>query len=342
MMPAFFILSLFPDLEKLPLNFITLTPTVTTRVLDDHGKQIALDIYKSKLAFHGKLVIFPAANEHGKDDPRLQKLANLFARTGLKVYLPTLTNLNRERFHPDVLKEMEAVIKFAHDQEPKLPLHVLSFSLAVGAELIVAAREDLRDNLDLIIGMGGYYDLAQVVRFHTTHEPAPDPFGLWLFARYYSQFLPKTDAQVFYQIADRKWQNPNSDISDLAPLLGSKGQQALAFLLNKDASKFEELLTALPNELKNFFEELDPKLAIADLEAEVLLLHSIHDPVIPFEESQKLMTALREHKKEARFIELQVFDHVNPVLPPVTLKNIFTLYLPEFGRLYLAVFRIVY
>lgn len=341
-LPVLFVVSLLPGLDKPPLNFVTFSPAVSTYILDERDNQIHLDVHRSRIPPRAKLIIFPAANELGKDDSRLKKLALLFARMNLRVYVPTLANLNRERFHPQVMEEMQAVIKFARDDEPKLPLQVLSFSIAVGPELIVAAREELRDELDLIISMGGYYDLANVIKFHTTNVPRPDPFGLWLFARYYAQFLPPPDARIFYEIADRKWQNPESEVTDLAKNLGPKGQQALALLLNKDPEKFDELLAALPPELKNFLDTFDPRPGIANLKSEILLLHSIHDPVIPFEESQKLLSALRENKKEAQFIELRVFDHVNPVLPPATLKNIFTLYLPEFVKLYVAVFRIVY
>lgn len=341
-LPVFFVISLLPGLAQPPLNFITLSPAVSTHVLDEQNNQINLDVYKSKLPPRAKLVIFPAANERGKDDPRLKKLADLFARMGQQVYVPTLTNLNREKFHPQVMEEIRAVIKFARDDEPKLPLQVLSFSIATGPAMIVSTREELRNDINLIISMGGYYDLANVVKFHTTHVPRPDPFGLWLFARYYAQFLPQPDAQIFYAIADRKWQNPEADVADLSKDLGPKGQQALALLLNKDPEKFDPLLAALPEELKNFLSVFDPKSAIPNLKSEILLLHSIHDPVIPFEESLKLLAELKSLNKKASFTKLRVFDHVDPVLPPATLKNIFRLYLPEFGRLYQAVFRIIY
>lgn len=341
-LPVFFIVSLLPRLEKPPLNFITLAPTVSTAVLKMQSDEVNLDIYKSRFPPRAKLVIFPAANELGKDDPRLKKLADLFARTGQHVLVPTLPSLNREKFHPQVMEEMQAVIKFAHNDKPKLPLQVLSFSIATGPAMIVAAREDLKNDLKLVISMGGYYDLANVIKFHTTRLPQPDPFGLWLFGRYYAQFLPRPDAQILYTIADRKWKDPGADVSDLAKNLGPEGRQALALLLNKDPEKFDELLAALPEELKNFLNVFDPKPAILNLKSEILLLHSIHDPVIPYSESEKLYAELKAQNKKVQFIKLQVFDHVNPVFLPVTLKNLLTIYLPEFGRLYQTVVKIIY
>lgn len=333
-LPALVVLSLLPQIPTPPINWVGSPPKVSSL-------SPTLDLYEPAKKARGNLIIFHAANELGKDDERLQKLASVLARAGIRVFVPTLANLNRKKFHPQVIDEMKEVIKLAGRKKPNEPLKLLSFSIGVGPELIAAASPEIKDKLDLIIAFGGYQDLENVVAFHTT-SPSPDPFGLWLFARYYAQFLPPDDGQVFYEIADRKWQDPTADISDLAKKLESDGLRALALLENKAPEAVNELIANLPAELKNFFAVFDPKPALQNLEAPVLLLHSRHDPVIPFEESQKLFTTLKGLGKEAEFIELRVFDHVNPVLPNLTFQNLLNLYLPEFCRLYQAAWAMLY
>ncbi len=346
-LPALVVLSLLPQTPTPPINWVTRPPNITSLTP-------TLDLYEGAKKVRGNLIIFHAANEKGKDDERLQRLATIFARAGIRVFVPTLANLNREKFHPNVIEEMKEVIQLAAKlslagaplsgaakQNPKEELMVLSFSIGVGPQLIAGADGEIRDQIDLLIAFGGYSDLKNVVAFHTIGQ-GQDPFGLWLFARYYAQFLPEADAEIFYEIADRKWQDPRSDISDLAKGLGIDGKKALALLENKDPQAAASLIDNLPMELKNFFAVFDPEPALAALEAPVLLLHSRLDPVIPFEESEKLLAALKAQNKKAQLIELKVFDHVNPVLPELTLKNLFTLYLPEFGRLYKAAWKIVY
>lgn len=347
-LPALVVLSLIPQIPRPPLALLTPAPVVSTVL----AGSLAVDRYQ--IGDHrgrADLIIFPAANEKGKDDERLQRLAQIFARSGLRVWVPTLNNVNREKFHPRVLEEMETVITFVKQQQPKLPLKIMSFSVAVGPELIVAARENIGPNLDLIVAMGGYFDLENVIAFHTTGQGTSsaeatavkqDPFGIWLLARYYAQFLPPNDARIFYELADRKWQDPSADISDLKTKLGSEGQAALALLLNKDPARVAELIAKLPQELKDFLAVFDPEPHLSRLQAPILLLHSQQDRIIPFEESEKLFAALRQQNKKAQILELRVFDHVNPILPKPTLNNLFTLYLPEFWRLYQAAWKIIY
>ncbi len=337
-LPAFVVLSLIPQIPRPPLALMTPAPVVSTIL----AGSLAMDRYQTGgRPRRADLIIFPAANEKGKDDERLQRLAQIFARSGLRVWVPTLNNVNREKFHPRVLEEMETVITFVKQQQPKLPLKIMSFSIAVGPELIVAARENISSNLDLIVAMGGYFDLENVIAFHTTGQ-GQDPFGIWLLARYYAQFLPPNDAAIFYELADRKWQDLSANISDLKTKLGSEGQAALALLLNTDPARVPELIAKLPRELKDFLAVFDPKPHLSRLQAPILLLHSRQDRIIPFEESKKLFAALKQQNKKAQILELRVFDHVNPILPKPTLRNLFTLYLPEFWRLYQAAWKIIY
>lgn len=342
-LPALFVLSLVPQFTTKPLHWLTKKPEVQTLTLLEASQgRISLDFYKpSKRFVRGKLVIFHAANEQGKDDPRLKNLAEAFARTGLLVYVPTLPSLNRQVFHPNVLEEMEVVIAYVAGKQNDQPLQILSFSVGVGPELIVASQKELADKIDLLVAMGGYYDLVNVIAFHTT-EQGQDPFGLWLFARYYAQFLPPPDAKILYEIADLKWQSPNAQVKDLEGKLGPEGRRVMALLNNKDPQAVAALVDALPRELKDFLEVFDPGPALANLQAPVLLLHSRHDPVIPFEESQKLFQTLQGQGQAVRFIPLQVFDHVNPIFPALNLKNLFKIYFPEFGKLYRAAYLMIY
>lgn len=343
-LPAVVVLSFVPQFSKPPIDFVTQPPLIL-------ALRPNLDRYEPNNGrAKANLILFHAANEKGKDDPRLQRLATVFARTGLRVYVPTLENLNREKFHPEVLEEIRSAINYVINQNPGLSLKIVSFSVGVGPVLIVAAEDDIDSNIDLLLAFGGYYDLKNIVAFHTTGQgPSSakatagrqDPFGTWLLARYFAQFLEAPDSQIFYQIADRKWQDLNADISDLAGNLGNDGHKTLALLENKNPDATSKLIAELPQELKNFFAVFDPEPHLPNLDTEVLLLHSIHDPVIPFTESEKLLAELRRENKKARLIELQVFDHVNLTLPPLTFKNFFTLYLPEFWRLYGAVRKII-
>lgn len=350
LLPALFVLSLLPQIKKPPIDFVSSAPFRDTVTIMADQEAIPLDVFTPRKGGRADLVIFHAANEQGKDDPRLQRLAEIFARTGLKVFLPTLPSLNRQVFNSHVLQEMNAVIKEARRREPARRLILLSFSGGVGPELIVASQ--LQKPADLVVGFGGYLDLENVIRYHTTgfsrengifqKGQIPDPFGTWLFARYLSQFLPEQDGEIIQKIVQEKQENSNADISELAGLLGPQGRPVVALLLNQDPAEVARLLEEVPTELQNFFVAFDPKPVLADLQSPILLLHSEQDRIIPFGESQKLYFALKQNQKDVKFFKLSVFDHVNPVIPPLTFKNFFSTFVPEFFGLWQAAYKIIY
>jgi len=222
-LPALVVLSLIPQIKTPPINYVSSAPAISTTTLVEAKTIIPLDIYQPKGKPRGSLIIFHAAIEEGKDDPRLVHIAKVFARAKLKVYAPTLSSISREVFHPDLLGEMKGVIKYATTQDPELPLTLMSFSIAVGPELIVASDQEIAKDVALVVGFGGYLDSENVIRYHTTgfyqvnqefkKGHPPDPFGVWLFARYYAQFLPENDAKAFYEIAERKWRDINAGIT---------------------------------------------------------------------------------------------------------------------------------
>lgn len=333
LLPALVVLSLIPQFSTPPITYVTRDPKVSTSP--------ELDIYNPKSKPRAVLIIFPAANEQGKDDTRLRRVAEIFARAGLKVYAPTLKNLNRQTFHPEVMQEMKQVINYAANNDPEMPLAVLSFSIGVGPLMITAADPEIKDKINLLVGFGGYYDLANVIAYHTTGE-APDPFGAWLFARYYAQFLPKPDAEVLYQIADRKWQDLEAPVADLEKQLGPDGRVVMTLLNNRDPEKVQSLLEALPQELKNFGAAFDLRPNLENLQTSVLLLHSKKDRIIPFGESVKLTESLKQSDKQVAFLPLEVFDHVNLILPPLTAENLIKIYLPDLWHLYKAAYKIIY
>lgn len=259
---------------------------MATLQLEQNDITLLLNVYTPKTKAKANLIVFHAANEQGKDDERLVRLAKVFARAGFLVYTPTLPSVNRQIFHPRVIDEMAAVIEFAEERRPELPTYLLSFSVAVGPELIVAAREETRDKIDLVIGFGGYFDMTRVREFHLTGQ-STDPFGRQIIETY---------------------------------------------------------LTTVPagQTVNEFFAPLDPRPHLPNLKAETLLLHSRQDQIIPFAQSEKLFLRLKALDKPVTFIALQGFDHVNPVLPQLTLKTFFNFYLPEFARMHKAAFLVIY
>lgn len=339
--PTFVMLSLLPQISPPPINYVTASADKSTLTITRGQLTIPLDVYTPKRANRKTLVVIHAANEKGKDDPRIQNLATVFARAGFDTYAPTLAHLNRQTFHPLAIEEITEAVNYAKTAKPEQPLTVITFSLSAGPALIAAGQDETRGQIQKLVLFGGYFDIDNVIKFNTTGPETRDPFGIWLFARYYAQFLPENDAKLFYEIAERKWKDPDANITDLAAKLGPGGKGALALLENRDPEQVTKLIGELPNELKTFMQTMDPEPWLSRIEASVVLLHSKNDVIVPFQESEKLAAALRDRQKQVKFIELNIFDHVNPVLPELSVKSFFFDYVPEFWRLYQASWNIL-
>jgi acetyl esterase/lipase len=302
---------------------------------------------------HAIIVYIHGISPLGKDDPRLDYLARTFSRAGFVVLVPELPDMSPDKLSPDVIGEIEASIQYAYSRSDIVSdkkVGVFGFSIGSGPALIAISRLKPKVPIRFIISFGGYYDLREVITFSTTGKFAyrgqgyflePDNQTRWYFVQYYSDYIQNpNDTQILKNIAQAKLADSNTDVSSLVGQLSSEGKAAYDVTANTDPSKAGMLLDNLPDQLKSLINSLDPTEQIQNISGNLYIIHSTNDNVVPYTQSLELYDYFK-NKTPSQLVLLSIFSHVNPMLPQLTLANIFTGYIAEFLKFWKLIYELL-
>ena len=281
------------------------------------GRDYQADLYLPGEPPVAGIVLVAGVAERGKDDPRVVALATTLARTRFLVLVPDLPNLRALRVRPgDAQSVADAFSQLLSRRE----LHsgsrigIGAFSYAVGPAVLAALDPAIRERVDFVLGVGGYYDLHQVINFFTTgffrkegqwHYLEPSRYGKWAFVLSNLERLPDPrDRSAFRVMAERRLCDPHARIDDLSLGLTSEARALLGLLENRDRARTPALIDALPAAIRADIEALNlANRDLSGLQAELILLHGTDDTIIPYTESMSLAAAVQPGQAELFLID---------------------------------------
>ena len=254
------------------------------------------------------LVLVPGLAPEGKDDPRLSALAATLARARFLVLVPDIASLRAQRVDPANIREIADALAHLTDRDAGLAAGragLTAISYAVGPALLAALEPDVRDRVELFVGVGGYHDLEAVIAFFTTghyrtrpdgpwRRRTPNEYGKWVFVESnLTRLSDARDRELLRAMAARRRGDAGAGLGDLAAGLGPEGRSVYALLTNTDPARVGALIAGLPAAMRADLAALD--LAHRDLStlaARVILVHGRDDPIIPSSQSVALAAAL--------------------------------------------------
>ena len=290
------------------------------------GQTYRADVYRSAEPAQAGLVLVPGAAEHGKDDPRLVAFATTLARARFAVLVPDFERTRRFQLGTNDIHDLAAVLQYGAAR-PELAPHgcfgVAAMSYAVGPAILAALQPDVRHEVDFVVGVGGYYDLREVVTFFTTgwfrdvsapgskwQYREPNAYGKWVFVlSNVGRLQSAADRKLLAEMAQRKLDDLAAPVEALAAQLGPEGRAYYDLLENQDPRRVHEFFQRLPVHIREEFQRLNlANHDLSRLEAKLILFHGRADDIIPYTESLALDDAVGENT-EVRII--QGLQHVN-------------------------------
>jgi pimeloyl-ACP methyl ester carboxylesterase len=262
-----------------------------------------------------RLVLVPGLAQGGKDDPRVLAFAEGFARLGFLVLVPEVEGLRELRASPsDAVELADAVIQLTRLRVPGLEpgqSGIAAISYGVGPAILAALDPRAKDKVSFVLAIGGYADMIESVTYVTAgyerdgpgspwREGTPNIYGRWAFVFANAQRVQSaSDRATLKAIAERKFEHPDADISDLTPTLGPEGRAVFALLDNRDPDKVEGLIAQLPQAIQDDLHGLDlARRDLSGLSAQVLLIHGQDDTIIPVTQSKRLAALLPAGRAE--------------------------------------------
>jgi pimeloyl-ACP methyl ester carboxylesterase len=256
---AAFLVEFLSDGAWRPLSRLTATPR--REPMDVPG--MAVDRWVGAAIVHVPLVLVHGYSPEGKDDPRVRHAAELLARAGFDVAVPTIPGLTRGRLRPDDVAPVVATLAAR-----AAPTVMISVSVGAGPALLAAAQPAVRDRVRVVLSLGGYASAAELLRFFLTGD------FRWGAIRGHIDHDPEIVRQFVEANAD---------------LLDAPAREILA-----DPARAASVLDNPPPRLASVLDQLSPERVARQIHARLVLVHGTHDPAVPYTESLRLAAARPE------------------------------------------------
>lgn len=281
------------------------------------GRSYRADLYLPGEPALAGIVLVPGVAERGKDDPRLVTLATTLARARFLVLVPDLPNLRALRARAEDAQAVALAFSRLLSR-PEFPAAgragIGAFSYAVGPAVLAALDPAIRARVDFVLGVGGYFDLEQVITFFTTgyyrkqgqwQYLEPSDYGKWMFVfSNVHQLADPNDRAAFRRIAGRRLNDLDAGIEELAADLTPEGKALLELLENRDPARSPGLLARTSPGIRAEVAALNlANKDLSALQARLILLHGTDDRIIPYTESQALAAAMPPGRAELFLID---------------------------------------
>jgi pimeloyl-ACP methyl ester carboxylesterase len=286
------------------------TPRPERRAIDFNieGRTYQGDLYISSQASRAGIVLVPGVVPQGKDDSRIVALAQTLARLQFVVLVPDLRGPRHYRLRAHDVREVADAFQHLNSLNNLVPLDrvgIAGFSYGAGPVLLAALEPDIRDEVDFVVTLGGYYNLHTIITYFTTGYFKTEPDGDWQYLQpspYNKWVFTLSNADLFERRGDRtslralaheglEYGETASAVSSAN--LSSEAQAFHRLITNEDPNRVPELIQQLPASILTELEGLNPASRdLTTLRAEVILVHGRSDTMIPFSESLALTQAL--------------------------------------------------
>lgn len=272
------------------------------------------------------LVLIPGLAPQGRNDPRLVAFAQTLARANFRVLVPDLPNMRRYQVTGDDAVPIADAVCWLQHRDAGRPLGIAAVSFAVGPAVAALFEPEAADRVDFFLGIGGYHDLTALITYVTTgfyrraadqpwqYRP-PKAFAKWVFLLTNAVRLDDVDDKLtLIEMAERRLDAPDADVSDLAARLGPEGRSVYVLMENTDPERVPELLAAGPPMVRRETVLLDPaKRDLAALPTRFILVHDRNDRTVPADQSLIFAEATRAGQTEVFLID--GLDHAEPKPP---------------------------
>jgi hypothetical protein len=161
-----------PNSPVKTINLFTSQPVIKEVEFASGSRTIYADLWLPKK--QGK---FPAAVLHlgidvDKKDPRVQKLANSFARTGVATIVPNIPSLGRRRVLTEAKGDLMASFKYLKSltEVDSSRIGFIGFCASGGLVILAAEEPKIAEEVVYVVTVNPYYDLNNLYKNITLRQ----------------------------------------------------------------------------------------------------------------------------------------------------------------------------
>jgi pimeloyl-ACP methyl ester carboxylesterase len=287
----------------------------------------ALLYYPAKSPATRAVIIVAGLSELGCYHPSLVAFSRLMANTGFLVIAPDIRMFRSFQISAEPIEQ----ILFWHSQVGKLEesqkvqktgLAGISFSGTLA--LMAAARQEIRDKVAFVMGIGPYYDMIRCAKDWFAAGPVTVSDGYYP-TRFYAKWIVMLAALDILAGEDRLFMHSVLDalllqkkVPPPAPGLTAAGARWYRLATMREDQADSDLAKQIEEYLvSRIYRELDPQDSLGKLRCPAFFLHGVYDDLIPPGESLEL------HRRIARsYVLISPFlTHTHPSTKRLSLQQ---------------------
>ena len=268
------------------------------------GKSVPAHVYTPRgIGFAPGIVVVHGMHRLGIDDPRFVNAARAVAASGFFVMTPLVPDLVDYRVKGESADLIgTAAQTFA--QELNVPkVGILAISFSGGLSLLAASDPQFAPSIAWVASVGGYYDLAHVLRFFATGEAVrpdgsvehklPHEYGplIVVYDEPQDFFVPQ-DVQAAHEALRLLLAENGKESEALTKTLTPADQAIMQRLYHKQRASFAPAILAEIDKRREELAAASPAGHLKFLHVPVLLLHGSDDVIIPPTEMLWLQQAI--------------------------------------------------
>ena len=302
-----------------PLSLVTRRPEQQQVSFEGpHGAYVGRLFKPAGGGQRGGVVFFLGAALTGPDDPRVERLAASLARSGFVTLMCWSTAMIEGRIEPADLDMLYAAFEHLASR-PDVDTGRIGFvSFCVGSAytLVVSARPELAERVAFVAAFGPYYAGRDMMRAMATERAfSGESSRPWAVAwhkhpdsrgQYERVLLDALEDETERTRVAEAFEQSAPEPAGLSPAASA----AFKLLTVAPFDGSDLLIEQLPPGLLARMDRVSPRGQLDGLRAEILVIHSTTDELIPVEESRRLVEALRE-RVPTTYCELTMFEHTH-------------------------------
>ena len=323
------------DAGPKPLNLISEAPQRTSvpyRVAEQGSEpdlaELWLPAWASAESRAGAVLLVFGVNNLGRNHPVIERVADGLARSGVAVLVPDSRTLLDGRLE---VGEIDGVVRAFQllATRPEIDgsrLGIVGVSVGGSLALLAAGDPRIAGHVRWVNAFGAFADASTYLAAVAAHayRGSDGAMVAWVPSPlvrevYLGLLLDQLDDERDRRLLDAAFAEPILSADRPPPDASLRGA-----LRTEAAKSIHDLLTiaaledaeaaidALPATYRETIDALSPQLHLADIRADVHLMHDTDDHHVPFVESRALASALDASGRLAAHTEFRLFDHVQP------------------------------
>ncbi len=274
-----------------PVRTETQTISASTPIASRFYYPVGYDKAPAVIVLHG-------VHHLGIEEPRLVAFAKGLSSHGFLAITPELNDLADYRVTPETIQTIGECAHFVRQHSGK-PATIIGLSFAGGLALMAAAEPQWRDDIGLIVAVGGYDDLQRVLEYYATNLitvlsgkvtklPAHEYGPLICVYDYPAEFFSPRDVPAARDTLRYLLWEDRSRAQAEAKRLTPQGEQLMDSLFQHHIDALAPVLLRGIRKYHDRLAAISPRGHLAGLQAAVYLLHGAADNVVPASETEWL------------------------------------------------------